>query len=96
MKPNHKNNLLTILAVVSLLAGCSPKDKLADDCSKFDKGFLEACNKNCPSKCTEVGLATKKINLPKEKIEAICKESCAKHCATQLENVKPTQCKAKK
>ena len=82
---------LTAFLIV-LTTGCGT-DKIKNDCIKFDKGFLEGCNTNCPSNCVEVAAQNKKTGLTVAQIKDICKESCPKHCIKLLENVRPTQCK---
>ncbi|MDJ0626012.1 MAG: hypothetical protein QNJ31_06580 [Candidatus Caenarcaniphilales bacterium] len=77
-----------------ITTGCT-LDKVKNDCKQFDKGFLQACNENCPSKCTEVASASKEVTLSKKKISSMCKETCAKHCLLQLEKVRPNQCRGK-
>ncbi|MDX1919522.1 MAG: hypothetical protein SFU25_02170 [Candidatus Caenarcaniphilales bacterium] len=84
-----------LFIALSFTSACAV-DKVKNDCLKFDKGFLEACNTNCPTKCTETASASKNINLSISKIKEMCKESCSKHCMVQLENVRPNQCKPKK
>lgn len=93
-----KNTLFKLgllFVALSFTTACAV-DKVKNDCQKFDKGFLEACNTNCPTKCTEIASASKNINLPISKIKEMCKDSCSKHCVVQLENVRPNQCKPKK
>jgi hypothetical protein len=85
--------LLTfVLAIFS--SGCA-MDKLKSDCMKFDKGFTEACNRDCPPKCTQLAVSSKRVNLPVNKIQELCTQSCVTNCQAQLQKVRPAQCKGK-
>jgi hypothetical protein len=87
-------NLFVIGFVCALASGCGVS-KTQKACMEFDKGYIESCNKSCPSECEKEATRVNKNNYTVAQIKQVCKEACVKHCQILLAAQRPKQCNHK-